>query len=761
MYNLQISCVLLIYCFLNTLSPCLSLIPEYECSVENSTHTVDLSHLKLTDTNHYTVRSSGIIIINVCAPIHIHNGELSLPCTNETGICIKDVSTQMSLDGGKPMTPPYRNRNGYIVADYVDGSVCEDDVNKNYSSQIIFKCDRDVELGSPVLFPKKSQSCHFTFLWKTVLVCREEPLHAHDCIFEDDLTNSSVDMTKILGNITDLTIPLNRKKKQNFFFNICNSPKNDPLNHSMTLDPEVCDGSAVCVNEQLKNSNESDWINLGNVNDAVYTFQGESLFLRFFNGSACNSSSENLTKSENSTSKTWSTEIEIICHNHSGLIPKIEFKSVKDCKVSFLMMEDNVCNLVPPKCTYRVPSNETGQTILFDLRELSSRTHAWNVSDPTTDEVYYINMCRSIPVSMQTASPRSAAVKCSSSRLCLDIGLTETFKFSYESSEFTNSSQALVVTYRTHTRGVCSSSSSQVNTKIVFICDKVKGQPVLIKKADKSSGCEFVFLWRTYSACPFPEDLDIPLQEEADYHFWDPRATDSLGLHIDLGDLFKTTPTVSGDKYEFSFDFSGSNKTSDKCKKAAICQRNSNEKFARDIGSRGTEQLVIRGNVYVLQFECTNDQKCGKNANKNVTSHIFLECDPDDDGDSEPEFLYENENCDYYFTWRTNLVCRQNMISFDDTHEHIDAPSEPEKAHDDIPKTTDLSSKALKFFVGFSLLVVISLTVVFFYYNNYERFHLVEWVRSKLRTSSPTLFHYSQVSSDTAKLVTLSQDQDL
>lgn len=47
--------------------------------------------------------------------------------------------------------------------------------------------------------------------------------------------------------------------------------------------------------------------------------------------------------------------------------------------------------------------------------------------------------------------------------------------------------------------------------------------------------------------------------------------------------------------------------------------------------------------------------------------------------------------------------------------------------------------------------------IVFSYFS----FPLVDWVRNKFRASSPPMFNYSQVTSDTAKLVTLGPDQEL
>lgn len=54
-----------------------------------------------------------------------------------------------------------------------------------------------------------------------------------------------------------------------------------------------------------------------------------------------------------------------------------------------------------------------------------------------------------------------------------------------------------------------------------------------------------------------------------------------------------------------------------------------------------------------------------------------------------------------------------------------------------------------------------TILLIHFYYYLLHSFQLVDWAKSKFRASSPAMFNYSQVTSDTAKLVTLGSDQEL
>jgi hypothetical protein len=54
----------------------------------------------------------------------------------------------------------------------------------------------------------------------------------------------------------------------------------------------------------------------------------------------------------------------------------------------------------------------------------------------------------------------------------------------------------------------------------------------------------------------------------------------------------------------------------------------------------------------------TTAEKCtGKYTNKNVTSIITFNCDPNAKIDSDPDFVYATADCTYLFSWDHPAAC--------------------------------------------------------------------------------------------------------
>lgn len=686
-------------------TPAPKIIPDYECAVDiNTTHKIDLLPLKNSQVSHFAVSRSGIYVMKICSPVNLSNfytGNQSTlkECDPRMGICFISLNLTKVIGMGQPNKPPTKNEKGQIILEYEDGDVCETDRTRNYTSEIILTCDRDGDIGDPAIISDDDE-CKQVIHWPTVIVCEPDTIHNHDCVYQDDFTDMSVDLTEIFSTRNHVT-----KGKQEFHLQLCN-------NNHPSINITECNNSAVCLEDKISN-NQTKWLSLANAANSAYWFHGNSLHLTYYNGSQCNGTSK------------WSTEITISCPKDKWIEDSaFKLDSMNNCKASLSLSHREICQLVPPTCTLRVPNPNLSpeqrplHTLFFDLRELTSITHAWSCNNTATNETFYFNVCHSIPKSY--IFQHSSAARCVGSE-CINIGLPGTMSMSYEKTDYTGKKYAIAVRYHSMGKLLCKNNKAKVQTKILFICDKLKGEPKFLTKIDNETHCEYIFKWKTFSACPVTDDSH--LEKYAPFVYFDNRTDIQASFAVDLRNLTNQEFETVGDKYTFYFNFIKDMKTRPptKCANAAICQVETNGSFSRDIGSFGTESLTLEGNELRMKYISTNDQRCGKSKDKNVTSHITFRCNPDANmNKTKPVFFYESNNCDYFFTWETDLICKQKMLSIEE-YKSNEASSASHLTPPEKHQNTSSSSKLFKFLAVLLLLVCGLLIFVHLRYRNDDR----------------------------------------
>ena len=150
-----------------------------DCVWNNGSHTVDLSPLSLSWSNHFGYKmnteqtnDTKLYFLNVCRPL---NRVTSFGgwCHPNAAIC--EVTTNGSFSSFVSMGipgKPTKYFDHHIVIVYEDGDMCNPAENKRWSSMIKFICDRHEGHGAPRISVESStQECYHIFDWKTTLVC--------------------------------------------------------------------------------------------------------------------------------------------------------------------------------------------------------------------------------------------------------------------------------------------------------------------------------------------------------------------------------------------------------------------------------------------------------------------------------------------------------------------------------------------------------------------------------------------------------------
>ncbi|XP_054163319.1 cation-independent mannose-6-phosphate receptor-like [Oppia nitens] len=236
----------------------------------------------------------------------------------------------------------------------------------------------------------------------------------------------------------------------------------------------------------------------------------------------------------------------------------------------------------------------------------------------------------------------------------------------------------------------------KLRTRIKFVCDPLAGIENMIVNEPGSEtmdaeDCAYFIEWRTSAVCNYIErtkgqqsgdhtNLDV-LDQRDELIYKDGFLEDNrLDAYINVSALMGTTFNVNEfreldnnktDNYTYVINLSKPELSTDyQCSEAGVCQTKGD--FRRDLGSVKTIKYYLRGHELqmALQSKGGTRGKCGKNANKNVTTIFRLHCSSSA-GVGEPEFMYESNDCDYVFNWETSMVCPINFIKQEEYIEYI------------------------------------------------------------------------------------------
>ncbi|KAG7247545.1 hypothetical protein CRUP_037276, partial [Coryphaenoides rupestris] len=162
--------------------------------------------------------------INICEPLNPIPG---VTCPPGTTVCM-DPQHGPPVDIGRTTTGPHIDHaTNEVSITYESSTPCAADPSLNYTSTIVFSCQRGLDLGSPQML--QQQGCVFMLEWATPLVC-PDATHTTGC----QLTDSRLQFTFNLSGLGgEIQVPA--PGSGSYHLNMCGS-----------VAAPGCKGSAVC-----------------------------------------------------------------------------------------------------------------------------------------------------------------------------------------------------------------------------------------------------------------------------------------------------------------------------------------------------------------------------------------------------------------------------------------------------------------------------------------------------------------------------------
>ncbi|XP_056150610.1 cation-independent mannose-6-phosphate receptor [Lampris incognitus] len=629
-----------------------------KCSILNGSHLIDLTPL-IHITGYYTATDDDVdpnegspdFYLNICQPLNPIPG---VTCPPGAAVCM-DPDDGPPIDIGKSTAGLQINSaTNEVSITYTSFTRCLSDPAQNYTSTIIFTCQRGLELGSPQMI--RQQDCLFVFEWATPVVC-PDTTHTTGCQLHDSLLQFTFDLSSLAGEVS---VPVGSKS---YRINVCSS----------VAEP-ACKKSAVCKISDSGAPTSASSFGISQVMTMDYKVEEQAILMQYGGGDPCPPVTEHeevcvfpftftqkeytecttdggtdgrkwcATTSNYDVDKKWGycggvtgtrqSSIMFTCDQTAGHgSPKL-LSETGGCSASFQWRTSAVC---PPR---KMECKLVSQHQTFDLRTLSSLTEPWKFSH--SGDSYYINLCQGVHCELTDCPEGATICRHTAAGKTQALGRVYTQQMSY-------TDERIVVSYSMGD-AVCD-KGLRAKTTIRLNCGTTVGHPKLISMDEAT--CEFVIGWETRAACAVK-------QREVTMVNGTIQVPDT-GVILSLGGLYFSHHQASGDNrpngdnYVYHIQLSGiTNSSMPSCVGANICQVKLNGNFQRKIGSSSKAKYYIKGGN--LDVMVPSESVCGREKTKTVSSTIMFHCNPSA-GEGIPEFMLETDGCQYLFIWHTNAVC--------------------------------------------------------------------------------------------------------
>ncbi|XP_041660412.1 cation-independent mannose-6-phosphate receptor [Cheilinus undulatus] len=647
-----------------------------KCSVQNGSALIDLTPLihvsgyyRATDDAVDQSDESPDFYINICQPLSPIPG---VDCPPGAAVCM-DPDKGPPVDIGRVTSGPEINAaNGGVSITYKSSTKCEADPSQNYTSTIIFTCQRGLELGSPQML--RLQECVYLFEWATPIVC-SDATQTSDCKLTDLQLQFTFDLSVLSGEVQ---VPVGSSM---YHINICGS----------VAEP-ACKNSTVCRVSGSGSDRSASSFGISKLMTMDFKHEEQAVQMKYGGGDQCppvtekgevcvfpfihmkksytECTKEGLTNGKKwcsttanyDTDKKWGFCQEVSAKRQSSILftcdqsaghgsPQV-LSETDGCSATFQWRTSAVC---PPR---KMECKLVSQHQTFDLRSLSSLTKPWVFSHK--GDTYNINLCQGIHGGL-TSCPGGATV----CRHSAAAGKVQTLGRVY-TQEMSYADEKIFVTYSAGDE-VCG-NGVKAKTVIRLSCGSTVGHPALIS-VDEAS-CEFVIGWETRSACAVK-------QREIEMKNGTIQVPDT-GARLSLGNLYFSHHQASGDirpngdRYIYHIQLSGiTNNSLPSCVGANICQVKLNGQYRRRIGSSSRAKYYVKGGN--LDVIVPSESQCGREKTTTVSSIIMFHCNPLV-GIGIPEFMLETDECQYLFVWHTNAVCGLTTSNHEYDNDSSEAP---------------------------------------------------------------------------------------
>uniref|UniRef100_A0A3B3VE79 Insulin-like growth factor 2 receptor n=1 Tax=Poecilia latipinna TaxID=48699 RepID=A0A3B3VE79_9TELE len=564
--------------------------------------------------------------LNLCEPL---NPIPDVACPPGAAVCLDPDNGPPDI-GRSTSGPQMNNITGEVFITYQSSTRCAADPHQNYSSTIVFTCQKGVELqGSPQML--RLQGCVYLFEWATPIVC-PDATQTSGCQLKDSQLDFTFDLKSLSGEVQSGT----------YHINVCGS-----------VAEKSCKQSAVCLVPGSGSTMPASSFGISKAMTMDFKHENQAVLMHYGGGDPCTTNNETCvfpftymnklysecTKDGSMDGKKWcattsnydkdrkfgqcserQSSILFTCEHFAGHGTPELLSETNGCLATFEWKTSAVCPPTKMECKL------VSQHHTFDLRSMSSRTKPWKF---TSQGYYYFNLCQGIHGGL-TSCPTGATV-CRHSK----SGQTETLGWAY--TQKMGYTGKISVNY-SGGDDVCG-KGLKAKTVIQLSCGSTVGH------------CEFVIGWETRLACAVK-------QQEVHIENGMIKVPDT-GTSLNLGELYSAHQAsgdirTNGDRYIYHIQLSGiTNNSLPKCLGANICQVKLNADYRRKIGSSDKAKYYIKGNLDVL---VPSDSKCHGEENRTVYSTITFYCNPSV-GVGIPEFLRETDDCQYLFVWHTEAVC--------------------------------------------------------------------------------------------------------
>ncbi|XP_013094789.2 cation-independent mannose-6-phosphate receptor-like [Biomphalaria glabrata] len=556
--------------------------------------------------------------INVCRPV---NPTPDMTCPGgAVGGCQTSSNSNNSFNLGWVQSEPVVS-DAAITLHYEGGDKCHvgKDTESYRSTRIIFFCDA-VE-HNPV-FQSESDTCEYTFIWKTPSACPQKVTEGDDCKVTDPLYNYQFDLNPLRNATSDYAV-LGAGYK--FLVNLCG-----PL--VSTLDN--CGSAGACQTSLTLPAP----VQIGLPNNKP-RYQTGQISLVYSDG-----------KGNCHGKYNRSTIINFVCdHAVTGLDGPRYLEEKSDCTYMFEWTTKAVC---PPHqvvdCTLQKGDD------VYDLSRLSQSgsNYERTDSDPTSKQLFLINICRSLVHKKDQICPFDSAA--------CRIDLTETDPKKRYHNIGRVTSQSLVVeqgnlVLRYDDGEPC--GNGKRSTVILFQCDEKDDSLGIPGGHVEINGCQDHFIWQSSAACPQRPDKS-GLTEA---NFGDCTVTNfNTGYKFDLSSLKRPSgyTTYDRDGHEFTLNVCGWVDKSTGCVNGTgACQVSQVGLKTYVNTGKANARPIYKDGVIVLEYkegELCNSKKVPKE------TYINFICDQDA-GTGVPVYIDRSDDCIYYFHWETQLVCEKEV----------------------------------------------------------------------------------------------------
>ncbi|XP_076612208.1 cation-independent mannose-6-phosphate receptor [Chaetodon auriga] len=630
-----------------------------KCSVQNGGALVDLTPL-IHVSGYYTAADEAVeqsdespdFYINICQPLNPIPG---VSCPPGAAVCM-DPDDGPPVDIGRTTSGPQINSvTKEVSITYSSSTLCAADPEQNYTSTIVFSCQRGLELGSPQML--RLQGCVYLFEWATPLVC-PDATNTSGCQLTDFQLQFTFDLSSLSGEVQ---VPVG---SSTYYINVCSS----------VADPD-CKSSAVCRVSGSGSEKSALSFGISKAMTMDFKHDDQAVLMQYGGGDLCPPVTDGneacvfpftlmdksytecttdgrtdgrkwcATTANYDTDRKWGfcgaasgkrqSSILFTCDQSAGHgFPQL-LSETAGCSATFQWRTSAVC---PPR---KMECKLVSQHQTFDLRALSSLTEPWKFSHG--GDSYFINLCQGIHGGLPGCPDGATVCRRSAAGKVQVLGRVYTQKMSHAGGKISVSYSA--------GDDVCG-HGVKAKTVIQLSCGSTVGHPALVS-VDEAS-CEFLIGWETRSACAVKQHEVLVVNGTIQLP--------ETGASLSLGALYFSHHEASGDirpngdRYIYHIQLSGiTNDSLPSCVGANICQVKLNGSYRRRIGSSSNAKYYIKGGN--LDVMVPSESACGRVKTKTVSSTIMFHCSPSA-GVGIPEFMLETDECQYLFVWHTNAVCR-------------------------------------------------------------------------------------------------------